>query len=651
MVTTMMAIPSVGATSDHLPARPLPRFDVEPLLGLLAPPVDQRCLVPPSPELSERIRAEVHRLRASKKVRELATEVRIGAPRRPGLNDGLIIPGSHFPLGTSIERVRSAAADRSPLHGTVRVAVVLVDFSDRAMVESRQHFEDLFFSSGVHPGGSVQEYFDEVTNGLVSLTGQVVGPYRMPRTLAAYANGASGTGNAAPNARTMARDAALAADPDVNFGPYDNDANGFVDAFVVVHAGSGAEQTGSTGDIWSHKWVLSGGAYSTDGTQIYGYLTVPEDSRIGVCAHELGHLLFGFPDLYDTDNTSEGIGNWCLMAGGSWNGGGDVPAHPSAWCKVQQDWVSVANVTANGPLTIADVKDAHTVYRLWKDGAGGQEYFLVENRQRTQFDAQLPGEGLLIWHIDDAIGDNTNEAHYRVALEQADGAQDLEQAANRGDDGDVFPGGRDNRAFTNTSTPNSKSYGGLATCVSVTAISDPGAVMTAQVQVRCSKTATKDVRDNKTTKEFGKDTVKDKELRKELVKEVREKDLASDKVVAMDKGLIGDKRPEKPDTDKAVAYDKAWDKASDGKLQDGKLGDGWPGLGAAEASTAGHGWASLAALGARLAALEAAVFGGEAPFIGEELRPDLRQSALLDEPEGGTTVVVDKRVLDSPSGG
>ena len=43
-----------------------------------------------------------------------------------------------------------------------------------------------------------------------------------------------------------------------------------------------------------------------------------------MCAHELGHLLFGFPDLYDPDGTSEGIGDWCLMSGGSWNGGGDI---------------------------------------------------------------------------------------------------------------------------------------------------------------------------------------------------------------------------------------------------------------------------------------------------------------------------------------
>lgn len=613
--------------------------DVEKTLTILSRKESERCLVPPSPELNERIKSEVSRLAGTKKMRQLAPLVRIGLPSRPGLNDGLIIPGSSFPLGTSIDRVRSAAADRAPLHGTLRVAVVLVDFSDQEMVQTRQHFEDLFFSTGVIAGGSVREYFDEVTNGLVTLTGEVVGPYRMPRTMVAYANGESGTGSSSPNARTMARDALVAADPHINLGPYDNDANGFVDAFVVVHAGSGAEVTGSADDIWSHKWVLSGGAYSTDGTQVYGYLTVPEDSRIGVCAHELGHLLFGFPDLYDIDNSSEGVGNWCLMAGGSWNGGGDTPAHPSAWCKVQQAWVTVENVTANGPVTIADVKDAHRVLRLWKDGAGGQEYFLVENRQRSRFDAQLPGDGLLIWHLDDAIADNSNEAHYRVALEQADGQGHLESSANRGDAGDSFPGSSDNRAFTNTSTPSSKSYGGLSTCVSVTAISDSGPVMTAQVTVRCGKTVTKDAKDakearkdrkEKDVKERGKDV---KEIRKEAMKDVG------------DKSWVSDKRPEKPVIDKSVAYDKNWDT----KFTDGKYSETFDWRTQAAGGDTGMEQESLQA---RLAALEAAVFGSPEPFIGEELRPDLRDSALSDEPDVSTSVeIADKRGFDSPAGG
>ena len=94
--------------------------------------------------------------------------------------------------------MRSAAADRAPLHGTLRVIVVLVDFSDQVMAETQQHFEELFFSTGVLANGSVREYFDEVTNGLVTITGQVVGPYRMPQTMAQYAHGESGTGSTRP---------------------------------------------------------------------------------------------------------------------------------------------------------------------------------------------------------------------------------------------------------------------------------------------------------------------------------------------------------------------------------------------------------------------------------------------------------------------
>ena len=160
----------------------------------------------------------------------------------------------------------------------------------------------------------MKEYYVEATGGLVDIVGEVRGPYRLPQTLAWYANGNFGIGRptGTPRAHIMARDAATAANADVNFAPYDNDGNGYVDAFVVIHAGSGGEQSGNSGDIWSHKWTLPS-VMNADGTKIYAYLTVPEDCRIGVCAHELGHLLFGFPDLYDTDYTSEGVGNWCLM--------------------------------------------------------------------------------------------------------------------------------------------------------------------------------------------------------------------------------------------------------------------------------------------------------------------------------------------------
>jgi immune inhibitor A len=275
-----------------------------------------RCMIAPHPELRERIKSAMESMRATLGLPS-ALSLRAAEPRVLGFNDGVIVPPEQFALGTAPSVIRAAAARAAaPLRGAVRVIVVLADFSDKPMTQTRKHYEDLFFSLGVLPKKSVREYYREATHGLVDIQGDVVGPYRLPQTVKTYANGASGTGLALPNAQTMARDAVIASDPDVDFTPYDNDGNGFVDAFIVIHAGAGGEVTGNPDDIWSHKWTLDGGARNVDRTKIYAYLTVPEDCKIGVCAYELGHLLFGFPDLYDTDYSSEGIGQ--LVSDGRW---------------------------------------------------------------------------------------------------------------------------------------------------------------------------------------------------------------------------------------------------------------------------------------------------------------------------------------------
>jgi immune inhibitor A len=537
--------------------------------------------------------------------------LKIRDTNRVGFNDGLIYPGNFFPLGTSADRVRGVAAERAPARGTVNVVVVLVDFSDEqfAANHDQAYYNDLFFSEGVLANGSVKEYFDDVTDGLVTIAGQVVGPYRMPDTLVNYANGGSGTDNTTPNARDLARDAATAANPDVDYSVYDNDGDGFVDAFIVVQAGPGAESTGSADQIWSHKWVLRS-AYNADGTKIYGYLVVPEESRIGVCCHELGHLLFGFPDLYDTDYSGSGIGDWCLMAGGSWNGNGDIPAHPSAWCKANQEWVTVINQTSNSVESIADVKTSKTVYRLWKDGAAGNEYFLLENRQQTGYDRHIPGAGLLIWHVDDSISSNADEVHPKVALMQADGLRDLEDGNDQGDGGDAYPGSTNNVAFNDSSTPNSRSYGNVGTCVAVESVGASGAVMSALLKVKCPivkpirEKRPKELRkEHKEIKEFRKEKEKELKERKEL-KELKEKELKEFK----EKELKEFKEKE----------------LKEFKEKEGEGGGGLLGGGAQPHLER--------PLDERVADLERR-FEELTPFIGPELRPELRYGALAEEDE------------------
>lgn len=120
-----------------------------------------------------------------------------------------------------------------------------------------------------------------------------------------------------------------------------------------------------------------------------------------------------------------------------------------------------------------------------------KEYFLVANRNKTgaAFDQNNHGDGLYIWHVEENVGNNTSGsasvANLRPAtltLETADNLNQLLLGGNRGDGGDMFPGSTSNTAFTNLTSPNSKSYNTFATNVAVQNISGPATTMTADMQ-------------------------------------------------------------------------------------------------------------------------------------------------------------------------
>ena len=164
------------------------------------------------------------------------------------------------------------------------------------------------------------------------------------------------------------------------------------------------------------------------------------------------------------------------MGGGSWSGvpSGSSPAHLTAWSKYFLGWINPVIVDFSAPLyneIIERAEDHDDVYLLlsnpgdspgdldWTDGGTGTgEYFLVENRQQVGFDSYLPGSGILIWHIDERMGNNSNENHRLVDLEEADGVE-----TPGGDVGD--PWRSNSMGFTRTSTPNSNYYNGTPSYV------------------------------------------------------------------------------------------------------------------------------------------------------------------------------------------
>jgi immune inhibitor A len=364
-----------------------------------------------------------------------------------------------------------------PLNQTWKAIAIMLNFTDMNFDPGRNQAYYSNLLNGT-TGNTMRNYYREVSYGQFDIEIDVVGPFPSVHYMAWYGADDHGldTGDGATprNIFEMAREAVQLADPTVDFSRYDGDSDGTIDAIFIIHAGSGQEGAGGTNSIWSHKSNIFPGE-SVDGVTARTYSTEPDEGKIGVFAHEFGHVL-GLPDLYDRDYSSWGIGNWGLMAGGSWNGGGNSPAHLSAWSKIQLGWIEPKIVTSdlsNSTLKILPVQRYPVVYKMWAHDpqVNTDEYFLIANRQKMGYDSALPGEGILIWHIDDSIiTQNDDENHYLVDLEEAHGGtQHLQAKSNKGDANDPWVGLA--RNFTATSDPASTSYNGSSTDVWVWNIS------------------------------------------------------------------------------------------------------------------------------------------------------------------------------------
>ena len=371
---------------------------------------------------------------------------------------------------------------------TVRILVIMMQYPNRSFARTQQEINNLFnqvnYSAG-NARGSVHDYYNEVSYGKLKLVADVVGPYTCDYNSRHY--GKHGQGSAAQGSEFATEAMRKAVAGGADFSRYDSDGDGAVDCVHIIFAGFGQESGGGDSVIWSHKWsasqrVVNNGKYA----QVYscspelsgnaGNNTTNKMSHIGVPCHEIGHVL-GAPDFYDIDYADNGqypgMGNWDIMAGGSWNGtpheGGNSPAHHNAYTKAYiYHWVNPIVLSGYDTVTLQPVKsDSNSYYRI--NTATPNEFYLIDNRQKLGYDTAIPGHGLMFYHVHSGLNPLSNiGANYTHPMKlypvcATASAPIPYDSASYGDINSAncpFPGHGNRTSFTDYTTPRTWSWAG-----------------------------------------------------------------------------------------------------------------------------------------------------------------------------------------------
>ena len=292
-----------------------------------------------------------------------------------------------------------------------KAVCALIGFPDKPITKTLSEFEQLMNQIGYSVGnaqGSVRDFYLENSYGQLDLIITVLGPYVAARDWAYYGeNDADGYDKGAVE---LAKEAANFAFNENNIEPadYDNDNDGYIDAFHFLYAGYGEESGGGKNSIWAHMYGFSRPlTFGRKKLDVYSCSPELRGARgtditsIGPICHELCHI-FGAPDFYDANGAEggeyQGTGDWDLMASGSWNGNGDAPAHINMYQKIEFGWVNPIELSTKQIITDMPSSALNPVaYTILTPTSG--EYYVLENRQQEGFDSDVPGTGLLIYHV------------------------------------------------------------------------------------------------------------------------------------------------------------------------------------------------------------------------------------------------------------
>lgn len=317
-----------------------------------------------------------------------------------------------------------------PHVGTPKALVIMVDFSDQKFIYTKDDINKLLngteynTSDGYHGYGSAAQYFDDCSGGKFRPQFDVVGPFHLQKSYKVYGAGDDDTAS-------LIKDVCTVANSSVDFAQYDSDNDDYVDLVYVIYAGYSAQwgEAKNPSAIWPKAGVPSSGTYGTfDGKKIYRYgvnnelafypdvwkdmkkdqaTFKPYLAGIGVFLHEMSHTM-GLPDFYPTvtwsdinkyDNQS--MEEWDLMDGGENTFYGFFPAPYTAWERELMGWTSKMETLKSATnVTLTPLANGGKGYRVMNDNdASGNEYYILENIQKKGWYKRMPGEGMLVTHI------------------------------------------------------------------------------------------------------------------------------------------------------------------------------------------------------------------------------------------------------------
>ena len=379
-----------------------------------------------------------------------------------------------------------ALGDFKHYEGQYKGVIILANFSDRKFKEG--HDLELYnnvantegFTNTMGFKGSVRDYFLSQSRGKFDFSFDVIGPVELSHSYKYYGEDAPNGSSHNIHAGEMIAEACQLVGNDTDWSQYDWDGDGEVEQVFVLFAGEGQHNSTDTYTIWPHKHsllqsdygkVLQLGDYTIDQYACSSEMhSTTQISGIGVICHEFSHC-FGFPEHYDAALGSSGnfgMNKWDVMGLGNYNGNGFIPAGYTSYERMVLGWLDPIELKndemqVDGMRPLSEDGDAYIIY----NDANPDEFYMLENRQQTGWDAALPGRGLLIVHVDfdkqiweangvnviQTVGNFQND-HQRMTIFHADND---EQATDFSLQRDPYPYGKRD-SLTDNSFPPARLY-------------------------------------------------------------------------------------------------------------------------------------------------------------------------------------------------